>query len=790
MTHLPPSFDHAFSWSPAAIAEKFRHQLLARQDELPFSSADTTVGIENEFQVAVEGNKTDVDLALTLIHSNYYQNLKARAGRGDLSPHQLAELNTFLDEGKDRTWENSWVRFPRRLLGPYAGSILKQDLLADKADPQGATRQDLDQFIFTREGEPWLRTPVSYLLKLSLAEAIGSWQPLDETSAQSLRRIGEQLMEHLISDNSSPEITSFSLSKGENGELPGRETARETSRRFIFLQLLIQYANREFRLQQYGQTCRMYMAPNPPFRQKQLNELISDQFYRELFLNPCLSGWQKGESKKQYMGLCHRTLSRSQLNTIAKLKEAGIITNNLVVLPNTSSTSLANNGTHITLGSRILSQSFRESEGMLVEKYFGDLVIKIVEHFLPLFVTTCSAAPYRLGFSDFHPEKVLGYLPHELDYSHLRMLWRRWKKKADLRFCGHSFTPVGPLWLDRLTSGVLRLRGDYLPDVRLIDYLVALHSVDHSPALNGQIGNHERLKTDLTEMGVFDSRMAIYLPYRMRNLGKYGFSGFEGRHYSLFPDLSKSLALAVNLQTLVTSMAYRWVIEGTITHADIPDDPCTESERRQIFFASAIGLPTVFIRANTGSQVLKRILSLVERQRPSRRYRGYIRIEVNAYQQACLKILRNEEGCGRHGPDCTSLLDSLDAMLKREELSAAARLTGAILGKNGRGTDPMRIKSDEFNRMAERYYRGDLCRLHLDNGLDTLVEDGLRFDAACDAKAGALKQQLIGPTPTALFIRETGCRLLAGEASDREIHMLIMLCLVLFYQQLQQQKSV
>ena len=231
----------------------------------------------------------------------------------------------------------------------------------------------------------------------------------------------------------------------------------------------------------------MYMAPNPPFRQKQLNELISDQFYRELFLNPCLSGWQKGEVKKDYMALCHRTLSRSQLNTIAKLKEAGIIINNLVVLPNTSSTSLANNGTHITLGSRVLSQSYGGNEGMLVEKYFGDLVIKIIEHFLPLFVTTCSAAPYRLGFCDFHPEKVLGYLPHELDDTHLRMLWRRWKKKADLRFCGHSFTPVGPLWLDRFTSTLLRLRGDYLPDIRLIDYLVALQSLDHSPALNGQI---------------------------------------------------------------------------------------------------------------------------------------------------------------------------------------------------------------------------------------------------------------------------------------------------------------
>ena len=59
-------------------------------------------------------------------------------------------------------------------------------------------------------------------------------------------------------------------------------------------------------------------------------------------------------------------------------------------------------------------------------------MVKIVEHFLPLFVGTYSAAPYRLDFDDFHPENALGFLPHELDYTHLRMLWRRWRKKADV----------------------------------------------------------------------------------------------------------------------------------------------------------------------------------------------------------------------------------------------------------------------------------------------------------------------------------------------------------------------
>lgn len=767
--------------SAAELAEGFRRQLLVQHTRLPFSAEDTTAGVENEFQVAVEGDRNDVDLALALVGSTSYTNLQARAARGDLSPHLLKELNAFLSNDQERIWENSWVRFPRRLLGEYAASVLQRDLLADKGDQHSPPRQDIDTFLFTKEGESWMRIPISYLLKLALAEAIGSWSAGDAGLHPRLRHTGEQLMKFLISDNSSPEIISFTLSQGKSGQLPGRETARETSRRFLLLQLLIDFANRIFHLKRNGQRCHMYMAPNPPFRQKQLNELISDQFYRELFLNPCLSGWQQGEVKKQYMGLCHRTLSRSQLNTIAKLKEAGIIVNNLVVLPNTSSTSLANNGTHITLGSRLLSESFHGQEGAVVEKYYGDLVIKIVEHFLPLFVTTCTAAPHRLAFSDFHPEKVLGYLPHELDYTHLRMLWRRWKKKADLRFCGHSFTPLGPQWLDRITSGLLRLRGDYLPDVRLIDYLVALHSVDHNPALNGVMGNHERLKADLTEMGVFDSRMAIYLPYRMRNQAKYGFSGFEGRHYSLFPDLADSFALAVDLQTLVTAMAYRWVLQGTVTHADIPDDPCTESERRQIFFAAAIGLPTVFIRANTGNKLLRRILALVERQRPSRRYRGYVRIELAAYQRACLNLLRREEGAGCQGTDCTDLFDNLESMLNGGQPTAAGRLSAAIVAKLGRGSDPMRINSELFNRSAERYYREDLCRLHLENGLATLLDDAQALDDCQDSEIGTIKEQLIGSAPAALFIRETGCRLLAGEATDREIHALILVGLLIVH---------
>ncbi len=295
--------------SAAELAEGFRRQLLVQHTRLPFSAEDTTAGVENEFQVAVEGDRNDVDLALALVGSTSYTNLQARAARGDLSPHLLKELNAFLSNDQERIWENSWVRFPRRLLGEYAASVLQRDLLADKGDQLSPPRQDIDTFLFTKEGESWMRIPISYLLKLALAEAIGSWSADDTGLHPRLRHTGEQLMEFLISDNSSPEIISFTLSQGKNGQLPGRETARETSRRFLLLQLLIDFANRIFHLKRHGQRCHMYMAPNPPFRQKQLNELISDQFYRELFLNPCLSGWQQGEVKKQYMGLCHEVFA-------------------------------------------------------------------------------------------------------------------------------------------------------------------------------------------------------------------------------------------------------------------------------------------------------------------------------------------------------------------------------------------------------------------------------------------------------------------------------------------------
>ncbi|NMC73148.1 MAG: hypothetical protein GYA56_02115, partial [Geobacteraceae bacterium] len=405
-------------------------------ERLPFSVHDTTAGTETELQVAVAGERSAVDLPLTIESSNYYSNVVRRTATGDLPRGSVSALERILNGNSDGVWENSWVRFERSVLCEYAARTFEGDLMADKSSSCGERRSDVGRFLFTApDGREMARVPVSYLVKLAMAQFIGRSRDLPFL----LRSTGMRLMDHYLNDNTSPETFSFHVVPLSPSSGMGLAAARETSKRMLLTQLLVMYANRDFGLRESGQNAVIYFSPHPHLRQKALNELISDSFYRDLFMSPCLSGWDRGEEKYRYMRLCHKVLSRSQLNAVAKLKQAGIIVNNLVVLPSTSNVSLANNGTHVSLGSRRLTAAMAAAgSGFHLghEKYAGDLVIKITEHFLPLFVGTYSAAPYRLGYTDFHPEKALGFLAHELDYTQLRILWRKWKGKAKIRIFG------------------------------------------------------------------------------------------------------------------------------------------------------------------------------------------------------------------------------------------------------------------------------------------------------------------------------------------------------------------
>ncbi len=751
-------------------------------ENLPFAPGDAMAGVENELQTAVLGDSTTVDLPVSIRESDFFRNIRKRAQSGESTGKPASELDKYLDDRDDNVWENSWVRFPRQMLSSYAQQVLHIDLLSDKRCPESPQRTDVSRFVYSHRRQEWVRVPVSYLIKLSLADVIGRCG----RKIPQIQSIGEKLMKHFLSDNTSPETYSFqpvplSLKTGM-----GQASARETLKRYLLTHLLVEYANQQFQLRLSGQETQIYFAPHPPHRLRQLNDLIPDAAYRQLFMNPCLSGWDKGEKKHQYMHLCHQVLSRSQLNAVTKLKDAGIITSNLVVLPNMSNISLANNGTHISLSSEKMGRMMADPSsgfGTVEEKYFGDLVIKIVEHFLPLFVNTYTADPYRMDFWDFHPEKALGFLAHELDYTHLRMLWRRWKKKAKLKAFGliskWPMTPMGPLKLDKALSRIFGLRGDLVPDFRLIDYLVCLLSTEQSPALNGHPDNDVQLKQNLANMGVFDRRMALYLFYRLRQYQSMGFSGFEGRYYSLFPRFLKDMGPAVSLQQLITAFACQSIIDQKITHRQIPDSPVVESERRQILFGAAIGIPTFFVQKQTANALMQSILKEVENTRPSRRYPGYVRIHNREYRKALIKILRRDAAGLIEMMQMKDVLDDLESRVQDPDRHAASgRLIRGVLDHAG-ARNPFKLSGAEFNQAAETFYRTTLRKQHLEEAMAVMSEDCKNPDRpGAQDDPGKAVSQAINQKPAAEFIAAVhddvvNDRIRLGELTSL-IHVLIL----------------
>lgn len=747
---------------------------------LPFSLNDITAGSENELQAVVVGRKDSVDLPLFLQASNYYKNLIRQAESGDTSPRLIADLKNYIHNNPTDVWENSWVRFPRSVISAYAFHVFNFDLSSDKSNSSALPRKDKDKFLFSTNGEQYLRIPVSYLFKLALADAIST----DDTAHPMIKVTGERLMHFYLNDNTSPELVSFYPIRYRTAFGIGNGLAKETLKRFLLTQLLTAYANEKFGLSASGQRAMVYFASHPPVRQKLLNDLISDSFYRELFMSPCLSGWDKGEEKYRYMGLCHRVLSRSQMNAVRKLKNCGIITSNLVVLPNMSNISLANNGTHISLGSRKLTQRLRDQAAGFTpadEKYLGDLVIKIVEHFLPLFVGNYSAAPYRLDFHAFHPEKILGFLPHELDETHLRMIWRRWKRKAHLQFLGHAFTPFGPLWLDKCLSRLLHLKGDYIPDFRLIDYLTILLSTNESSALNGIMGNEEQLLRDLKDLGIFHSQMPLYLLYRLRKFADMDFSGFEGRYYSTFYSIMDDMGRATGLQSLLNALAYKYILLNEISHEDIPDTPFIESERRQIFFGAAIGIPTFYVHKTTPNVFMRKILQKTQGIRNSRRYPGFLRVKNTAYRQALIQIIKQDAKDLIDILNLQETITNLEMRIEKPEIySAGAKLNHGIM-KHAGISDPFKISGMEFNSAVESYYRNDLRIRHIEEALKLLREDFHKLDMWADFRDNAYKDALkniLNSKSASDFLEETGNGIikdtLSVETLRRLIHLIIL----------------
>jgi hypothetical protein len=93
--------------------------------------------------------------------------------------------------------------------------------------------------------------------------------------------------------------------------------------------------------------------------------------------------------------------------------------------------------------------------------------------------------------------------------------------------------------------------------------------------------------------------MPLYMLCRLRHYRDMGFSGYEARYFSLFENLVDDMGAAADLQVPITLLAYKYILERKVCHQSIPDNPTVESERRQFFFGSAIGIPTFYVHKNS-----------------------------------------------------------------------------------------------------------------------------------------------------------------------------------------------
>ena len=288
---VPSLTGMARSLGPDQCRCRVDHQSLDRFIRtLPFMEKDATAGAENEFQAVVAGKREDIDLARVIETSNYYRNLVEQARTGETTQKRVAALERLLKDKDGKDWENSWVWFPRRVLNRFANQVFNKDLKADKSIPASEYRRDAACFVFEKNGENQVRVPVSYLLKLALADAVGN----DFGVPEPVKNWGKKMLAHFSNDNSSPELFSFYPVKSDSSKGVGEKLAAETLLRFLLTQALVAYAGQKFELNENGQKVKVFFSATPPGDQKRLNDVISDAFYRELFMSPCLSGWDRG----------------------------------------------------------------------------------------------------------------------------------------------------------------------------------------------------------------------------------------------------------------------------------------------------------------------------------------------------------------------------------------------------------------------------------------------------------------------------------------------------------------
>jgi hypothetical protein len=218
-----------------------------------------------------------------------------------------------------------------------------------------------------------------------------------------------------------------------------------------------------------------------------------------------------------------------------------------------------------------------------------------------------------------------------------------------------------------------------------------------------------------------------------------------------------------------------------------------ESERRQIFFGRAIGIPTFFVRCDTPNHCLRGILKRCRRIRASRRYFGYSRVYHDEYCRALLEILREDAQDLIEALQLDETIRDLERRLADPgKHSAWGKLTRSILKEIG-AASAIAVNAKDFNLLAEDYYRGSLRKRYLEEGLKVLEEDLRKLDSQWAGDHRELRDALrcvLRERHPVSFLQSTKDDVLEETIAVDELTLLIGLVLISIHGDLQQAARV
>ena len=243
---------------------------------------------------------------------------------------------------------------------------------------------------------------------------------------------------------------------------------------------------------------------------------------------------------------------------------------------------------------------------------------------------------------------------------------------------------------------------------------------------------------------------------------------------------------AVDMQALVTALAYKYILKGRFGHEHIPDDPSVESERRQVFFGTAIGIPTFYVKKDCRNQFMASILKKTHRTRFSRRYPGYLRVYNIEYRKALIRVLKEDAADLIEMAGMKETVEDLERRISDPARhSAGGKLTRGILDE-ANAKDPMKVPARDFNALAEKFYRNRLRQRHTREALDwmeTMIDSEPSGDGLCTGHAFARAACSVADDSPRIFFRKARREFISGEAGPETLKKLIHLTVLLIHSQ-------